>query len=219
MASVGFILDSSGSLRRQYGKEKEFVKQLAESLMISKLGTRAGVVTFSNEAQLSIRFDDFVNIKDFKKAVDDIPHFGSTTRIDKALLVAKNQLMPEARQNDPKILILLTDGVQTKDQDAIDPSTIAQKLREMNIKLIVIGIGRNVDRSELTRIAGDSSNVFLAENFDVLKSDSFISKISQLTCKKGWYQQVLLGSYSLLEFVIKYIIPMLCKPAVCILPR
>ena len=44
---IGFVLDSSGSLRRDYHKEKKFVNLLAEQLGVGTGGTRAGVVTYS----------------------------------------------------------------------------------------------------------------------------------------------------------------------------
>ena len=39
---VGFILDSSGSLRTEYHKEKDFLKKLAGAFDISPDGSRAG---------------------------------------------------------------------------------------------------------------------------------------------------------------------------------
>ena len=39
---VGFVLDSSGSLRTEYHKEKDFLKALAGAFNISPGGSRAG---------------------------------------------------------------------------------------------------------------------------------------------------------------------------------
>ena len=44
---IGFVLDSSGSLRREYHKEKRFLNLLAEKLGVGSQDTRAGVVTYS----------------------------------------------------------------------------------------------------------------------------------------------------------------------------
>ena len=43
---VGFLLDSSGSIRRYYNHEKKFLIALTDSLGISKYGSHAGVITF-----------------------------------------------------------------------------------------------------------------------------------------------------------------------------
>ena len=48
IADIGFVVDSSGSLRRNYGKEKAFVKTLSDSFGISADGSRAaGTYTIS----------------------------------------------------------------------------------------------------------------------------------------------------------------------------
>ena len=56
-ADIGFILDSSGSLRAEYGKEKKFLLEVAEVAKLSPGGSRAGVVTFSHAAEHSIKLN------------------------------------------------------------------------------------------------------------------------------------------------------------------
>ena len=189
VANVGFIVDSSGSLRREYDKEKEFVKKLAASFDISEAGSRAGLVTFSYNAELSISMNQYKNVEDFNKAVDRIPLMGYTTRIDKALRLAKQSLMVGARQDAPRIVFLLTDGTQTKDADAVDPSKLAAELRGEGIKLVVIGIGRGIDKDELKKIAGGvDSSLFFADTFDELRSSAFVQDVGRKGCAKGEYQ-------------------------------
>ena len=185
MANIGFIVDSSGSLRRDYSKEKEFVKEIATSFGLGDAGSRAGVITFSYEAKLSIGIDQFSNVNDFNKAVDDIPLMGYTTRIDKALQLAKEKLFLGSRKDAANILILLTDGSQTPDKDAVNPAIIAKELTDDSTKLIVIGIGKGVKVNELRNIAGNPSNVYLAKDFDLLRSSKFVQKISGVMCKSG----------------------------------
>ena len=188
-AEIGFIVDSSGSLRRDYNKEKEFVKILADSIGIEEGGSRAGIVTFSYDAELSVKLSDFRTTAQFKEIVDKLPFMGYTTRIDKALTLAKDQLFQQSTSAGrvlPKIIFLLTDGRQTRDQDAVDPATIASEIRmHFGAKTFVIGIGRRVDPSELNQIAGDSSNVFLAKGFKQLNSASFINKVADMFCRSG----------------------------------
>lgn len=185
VANIGFIMDSSGSLRRDYGKEKEFVKELAQSFEIGEAGSRAGVVTFSYNAEVSIRMDEFKKLADFKKAVDSIPLMGYTTRIDKALRLAKGKLMIGARKDAPKLVFLLTDGSQTKDSDAVDPAVLAKELRDDGIKLIVIGVGKGTKLDELERIAGVPSNVYMANDFNELMSSVFVQNVAKAGCKKS----------------------------------
>ena len=89
VSDVGFVLDSSGSLRAEYGKEKRFVIEIAKAF---GSGSRHGVVTFSHKAVLSIPLGAYNDHRSFADAVNAIPHMGYTTRIDLALLKAEREL-------------------------------------------------------------------------------------------------------------------------------
>lgn len=181
-------MDSSGSLREDYGKEKEFVKLVAENLAISRNGSRAGVITFSWHSEYSIKLKDHDSTQGFQEAVNRLPLFGHTTRIDKALRQARDDLFKSengGRTNIPKMILLLTDGSQTMDSDAKDPGMIARQIRETGVKIVVIGIGNRINKAELLNIANEASHLYLAKDFEELKSPSFTAKITETTCKKG----------------------------------
>ena len=76
-ADLGFILDSSASLKDDFDREKEFVKALVGAVGVGgKQGSRVGVVTFSHEAKLSIKLNEHRNIRSFILALNDIPLTG-----------------------------------------------------------------------------------------------------------------------------------------------
>ena len=55
---IGFVMDSSASIKSKYSKEKSFVKSLAKTLGVGeKNGNRAGVVTFSTHADYSVKLN------------------------------------------------------------------------------------------------------------------------------------------------------------------
>ena len=89
------------------------------------------------------------------------------------------------RPNVPKLIILLTDGSQTKTADSVDPAIIARKIRNSNVLIYVIGIGSNIVVNDLAKIAGSTQNVFTASSFDSLISPTFVKKFSFETCEKG----------------------------------
>ena len=185
---VGFILDSSGSLRNEYSKEKDFLNALAATFGVSADGSRAGVVTFSYNSEHSIKLSDYSDIMSFTKAVQSIPLMGSTTRIDKALRLTQKELFSlgsGARPGIPKLLILLTDGSQTKDAGAENPADIAQEIRNSGIRMLVIGIGRGINATELSAIAGGDQNTYNAASFDELIGGDFVNNVVQESCKKG----------------------------------
>ena len=185
---LGFILDSSGSLSADYGKEKAFLKTLARSFEVNRNGTRAGVITFSSQVDHSIKLNDHLDIASFEAAVDEIPLMGSTTRIDRALRLAQVDmfsLVNGGRVGKPKILVLITDGSQTLDSDTENPSQIAEEIRSAGIKLIVIGIGAGIDQDELLRIAGDKNDVFSASSFEELIASEFGNVVTKRSCTRG----------------------------------
>ena len=55
---MGFILDSSGSLKNDYGKEKDFLKAVVATFGVSRVDGKAGVVTFSHDSEHSIKLKD-----------------------------------------------------------------------------------------------------------------------------------------------------------------
>ena len=188
MVDIGFILDSSGSLRNDYDKEKSFLKALVATFGISTDGSRAGVITFSYNAEHSIKLDEHDNILSFNRAVDKIPMMGSTTRIDKALRLSQKELFSisnGARPGIPKILVLLTDGSQTQDMNAEDPSVIADEMRKKGVRVLVVGIGDEVDKGELSRLGGGMGNVFTASSFDELVSSNFVNDVTETSCIVG----------------------------------
>ena len=175
-------------MRNDYQREKDFLKALAGSFGVSADGSRAGVITFSYFAKHSIKLKDYSDISSFNDAVDKIPLMGSTTRIDKALQLTQKELFTlsnGARSGIPKILVLLTDGSQTQDADAVDPGDIADELRNTGIRILVIGIGGGVNQTELEHLGGGKANTFSAASFDELISGEFIKKVTDKNCEIG----------------------------------
>ena len=189
IADIGILVDSSGSLKKLFLKEKEFVKILADVFGIDPDGSRVGIITFSYNAVLSIKLSSLQDKAGFKKAVENLPYMGYTTRIDKALALARDELFLEsngARDVIPKILILLTDGKQSYVGNTVKPSGIAAEIRhKFGATIFAIGIGTQVDRDELTEIANGETRVFLAENFNDLVSTEFVSKFVASACLPG----------------------------------
>ena len=143
------------------------------------------VVLFSFYSQLSIKFTDHMKAEDFKRAVDALPLMRSTTRIDRALNTAYDEMFNEKngmRVTVPKVLILLTDGEQTKAADAIPPWQVVQKFHDAGIRVLVIGIGAGVNPTELGRLVKSKGDLYLAKDFEQLKSSSFVDDIIGSTC-------------------------------------
>ena len=188
VVDVAFILDSSGSLRTEYQKEKNFLKTLAAVFGISENGSRAGVITFSYYAEHSIKLHNFTDLNSFNKAVDNIPLMGSTTRIDRALRLAQKEMFSQrngGRVGVTKLILLLTDGSQTPGVDVEEPGDIGEELRKEGISIVVIGIGPGVNQTELAHISGGEANAYSAATFDKLLDSDFLHRIKNGSCEIG----------------------------------
>jgi len=179
VADIAFILDSSDSLRTEYQKEKDFLKRVVSTFGLSEDGFRAGVVTFSYGADISLKFDDHYDSDSFNRAVDDIPLVGSTTRIDLALQKTEELFTKEngARVYASEFVVLITDGSQTAAADAPDPCALTDQMRREGKTVIVMGIGPNTDQKALQCMAGGPAHLHKAKNFDELLKGSYVNEI------------------------------------------
>lgn len=87
-----------------------------------------------------------------------------------------------ARGDVPDVLIFLTDGSQTHEDDAEHPGDVAEELRRSGVHVLIIGIGRGTNRTELQHLAGDEKRVFFAPSFKELIQTDFISTVKDTSC-------------------------------------
>ena len=185
VVDIGFILESTDSVKAEHRKAKEFLKFFAASFGINSKGTRAGVVTFSYFGELSIKLSDHSDISSFNLAVDNITLMGSTARIDKALCLAQRKLFSLAnggRLGVPKLLILLTYSSPVQNARVGDLKEIADELRADGINILVVGIGRYMNATELLQIADSQQNLYITNN---LYASNFVSSTKKDTCERG----------------------------------
>lgn len=159
------MVDGSSSIE-YYGKNnfymmKDFMKNLTRSFSVSSSGTRVGVVVYSTNSSVVFTLNQYASPERVEEAIDNIVYPGGGTYSGKALYQTANKLFDDAvvRDNVPKVLVLLTDGVST--DDVIQPATL---LNNKDVIVFVVGIGENINYSQLTQIAyGQSKHVFKSE--------------------------------------------------------
>ena len=188
--NAGFILDASSSVKGNFQKEKDFMKRLAASFGIDQNGTKAGVISYSDIAESSIKFKDHQNIQSFWDAADIIPLLNSKSRIDKALKLADTEMFSLASGAKPAVtnlLIIITTGTQSNDADAEDPVAISEAMVKSGVNVIAVGIGSNVDENRLRAMTGDQSKVFMVKSFDDLNDPALSKDIENIACQTGKY--------------------------------
>lgn len=170
-ADIVFLVDSSsGAGRDGFDIQKDFVKSVAKSLNLGPGNSRAAFITYSTHSRLTIQLGAQGTREEFDDAVDRLTYIGRTRRMDRALEGAA-LVLKEARQNVPKIVILLTTGKQSQEADAKSLDQAVGPLRALGATTYVVAIGQEPDKKELAPVV-DDEDVFLVQSLDGLLAQS-----------------------------------------------
>ena len=181
-----FVLDFSGSIGSAHFKVMiKTVKTFIDNFDIGQEKIRVGLVKFNFKPISEIALDEFSDKNDLQQKLQKIKTstYGGT-RTDRALKFVRKIFEKEDRDGVPKIMVVLTDGQSNKPNLT---NKEADKLKSTSIHVVTIGIGNEVDVTELERIASDKKNVFQT-NFDELPN--IVGKLVNKTCirKYKYYQ-------------------------------
>lgn len=176
---LGFIIDGSGSIE-QYGRGNfkrclGFVKNMVRSFTISQSYVRIGIVLFSTNSRLILRFNQNRGVNSILRTIDRIRYPRRGTRTGRALSFAKSALFYNSGRGRSKIAVIMTDGVS---QDSV--RFPAQALRRRGVKIFSLGIGKMYNMGQLLQMAGNRKNVFIA---DFRNLGSVVRAIKQKACK------------------------------------
>lgn len=183
-ADLSFLMDGSGSIgSRDFQKERDFVKAVAGSFTFARDQTLASVIKYNQKATLEIPLGRHLSSESFRFSVDQIPYTLGQTRIDRALHMASKKIFSiegGSRPGFPKILIIITDGMQTNDPDSIDLKEAVKPLQQSGVLVLAVGIGAHVDPTQLRKMVLQSSDVYNVTDFDDLLNKAYV--IAQRTC-------------------------------------
>lgn len=164
---IGFLLDGSGSVRREgFRRVLNFVSQIVSAFNVSETGAQVGVVEFSNRPEIQIKLDEFRNSKLLHDEIMNISDSGGRTRTDSALRIMSRDFFTYekgSRPGVPKVLVLVTDGKST----GVKPlSESVRGLRKKGVIVYTVGIGDRISISELKDISRTEKDIFLSKDFD-----------------------------------------------------
>ncbi|KAI0210897.1 Collagen alpha-5(VI) chain [Lamellibrachia satsuma] len=180
-ADVAIAIDASSSIGNDnFIKEIEFVQKLVYGLNLNS-GSRVAAETFSNST--NIRY--YLNEYTMKYAALNALSFyytAGTTNTASAIDTMRNNIFTSDRgdrSNVPNIGVVITDGRSNDRAATILAATIARK---QGMTLITVGVGNNLDHSELLAVANYPSdrNYFKATNFANL--DNIASSVISSLC-------------------------------------
>ena len=185
---IGFVIDSSDSTTSQeYQHQKELVQTLASYYDISRENTRAGVIVYSDNAFTTVGLNSYKDLSVFKRAVGALPRLSGGNRKDKALITAKRMFKtrrPQSLTGTPEasqVLVFLTEGAQTTAANMLPLERAVHPLKKHGVRVVVVGIGRQVVHRELRSIAQDASDIYLASSLDDV--DKVSRDLIKIICK------------------------------------
>ena len=150
---LGFLLDiNSNNFRRdEFSNVLNSIKSTYAPFVIGDEKTRIGVLAYDEHIHTMIAMGQYSSQQSLDIALDKV--VTSTTSGDnllgRGLAAVKSQLFyGKPRPEVPKILVVISGG-KSKD----DVSSPSKELKGLNVTIFCIGVGQNVDRSELEAIA------------------------------------------------------------------
>ena len=183
-ADIAFVMDASESMTEDdFEKQKDFVIKVAESFHMAPTTTQFALVTYSSTATLHIRFRDHLDQDTFNKVVKQLPFAAGGTRFDRALKLAAEEVFTTedgVRAGVPKVMIILTDGRQSHDFDAVPLEQAVLPLNQLSVQIHAVAIGSQVNRVELRKLVRNEEDIFSIKDFANLVDKS--RQLASKTC-------------------------------------
>merc|ERR1739844_321150 len=103
-ASVGFVLDASGTAVRHYKKMKDLVHYIVEGFKAQRSRLQAMAIRFSGAAYVDIHFGQFSELHSFQVDLDTkMPFIGGRSNIYLGLRAAVKEFKAAKDQSLPKV--------------------------------------------------------------------------------------------------------------------
>jgi Ca-activated chloride channel family protein len=133
--SVGVLIDSSGSMRHKLQQALQTVREIALALSPQD---EMFVISFNSDVELRRHFTS--NMQDVQRALRDIKAGGETAAYD-AIQMGMEEM--KAAKHNKKILLLVTDGFDTKSH--IGSAQVEDILKRSEVLVYAIGIDDDDD--------------------------------------------------------------------------
>ena len=144
---VTIVIDRSGSMAADNALEHA---KAAAADMIRLLSDkdRVNVIAFSDEVDPLFAMPKLVTAENRKRAIDFVEGLHDGGGTDIALALATAIKLQEQKMEGPRVVVFMTDG-----QSDTDKSIEAAKLDTKDIRLFTLGLGKEVNKPLLSRLA------------------------------------------------------------------
>lgn len=198
---LAFVLPVSSKINDTEWREvQNFAKGVANAFNISYPGTHVGVLSYSSQATMEMKFNRYFYQSDVLNAIDNIyPEAKSDqgSRLDDALEIANYELFTPAGGSRDQVtralVVLLSDKI-----DNAKIAGIVHRLKFGGVTPVAIGVGSGVQRDELLKIA-DANHTFSVDSYNDLIT--IAGKVVKSACKgKKCNLQVVVRKFSYIAY-------------------
>ena len=200
-ADLMFVLDISSSIEDTYMNETvDFVTRFVRNLTIGPNDDRVGIIVFGrqNQTRPLMNFSDYNDKSSLLHAIDvdmrnqihSIRKVPQTTHTADGLNFTIDKFKSDARSHTTvlRTAIVLSDGVS---QNKTATIKMAEELLNLtpNVLVYAIGVGEDVNKPEMIKIAGNNNHYIHMDNFSRTGFDQVQTKFVSEICLKGMILQ------------------------------
>jgi collagen type VI alpha len=193
LADIVFLIDHSGSIRdtnKNNGVDNwdtviSFLKAVVFNLEVTPDGTHVAAIGFGNRATLFFTFDEFLTVESVMSGIDSrVVYKGGNTNTTGALREFRTNLFGGSsdRANVPNIIILITDGIPTREEAGLESE--AKAVKDLGNRIIAVGVTEAVQEDELKeKVISEpvDESYFSVDDFD--KLNFIIEKLTTEACR------------------------------------
>ena len=162
---------------RNFRQMQNIIKSVVDNYPTSNIFY--SVISFGDTPVVHINFDDQLSNEDRKRAIDSITKTTGIASLDKALETARDLFNTASTQRPTakNILVVMVDGKSDSKLDDVKASS--RLLQADGVKVIVVGVGDEVDKPEIDVVTETTALTNTTDNPDS------VAEVIIITIDKG----------------------------------
>ena len=161
---------SKPSAEEKFGAQKAFVKKIFSKFDISRKTMLPAFVSLGPVPRVVSKIGEVTDRLMAARIIDEIRNYNDSSDMSSALKLVKNYVFSEdqgARPNVPKSILMFVDKKNTGDSKVLNE--LAEQFKRDGTKLVVIGLGDEVDKEALKPLVHKNGAIFLPPTLNELR--------------------------------------------------
>ncbi|VDK81355.1 unnamed protein product [Litomosoides sigmodontis] len=195
-ADIVFVLDGSGSIKREFKQVISMASDVAKQFDIEKKGHRIAILEFSSKAILPkwrrYHFDQIKTNDEMEEVIQNLPHIRGATDTGRALRVVIDEFLPHRQPSSPFLVLVITDGYY-RDIDEVKQN-VANLIAKSNVQLFAATVSKLHNMRGLLLLANNDPSHIVANMNSLISAlklydECFDAKKAKLSQNLGWQNE------------------------------